>query len=132
MILGFVVVGAMATAAAVAAGDAFVQQRGLQAVCDGAAAAAAATAVDLHRDASVAAAGAAALGDVQAAVDDYLARDMERRDVRIAARVSADHRTLSLTCRERRPVTFGRAFGKGSGIEHVAHSSAQSELAGGQ
>ena len=132
LVLGFVVVGGLGAAAAVAAGDAFVQQRGLQAVCDGAAAAAAATALDLRRDAPVVTEGLVRFAEVQAAVDAYVARDPDRRDVRIAATVSTDRRTLSLTCSERRPVTFGTAFGKGSGVEHVAHSSVQSRLADGQ
>lgn len=132
LILGFLIIALLTTAAAVAAGDAFVQQRGLQAVCDGAAAAAAASAIDLRRDVVLGATGAARLADVQAAAEDYLAHDEERRDVHAGATLSADGQTVSMTCTEVRPVTFGALLGKGSGVRHVAHSSAQSRLAGGQ
>jgi hypothetical protein len=138
LVLGFLIIALLTTAAAVAAGDAFVQQRGLQAVCDGAAAAAAASAVDLRRDqpigafGALGATGAARLADVQAAAEDYLAQDDERRDVHVGARLSADAATVSMTCTEVRPVTFGALVGKGSGVRHVVHSSAQAPLVGGQ
>lgn len=130
LILGFVVIGLLTTAAAVVAGQAFVQQRGLQAVCDGAAAAGAATAVDLRRDVPLD--GFVHFGDVGAAVRAYLARDPERRDVRVTAEVSPAGRTLSLTCTELVPIAFGRVFDRPHGVRHVVRSSAQAPLAGGQ
>ena len=66
--------------------------------------------------------------DVQSVVDDYLARDSGRAGVRIEASLSADARTLQLTCTETTPIAFGAMFGKGDGIHHVARSSARSPL----
>ncbi|MDQ2751380.1 MAG: pilus assembly protein TadG-related protein, partial [Actinomycetota bacterium] len=54
LILGFFIIALITVAGAVAAGDAFVQQRGLQDVCDGAAAAAAAGGADLNRGTALA------------------------------------------------------------------------------
>ena len=127
LILGFVIVGLLTTAAAVAAGDAFVQQRGLQALCDGAATAAAASALDLGRDVAIEG-SSARFAEVPQAVDGYLSRDGDRRDVHVEAAVSTDGRTLSLTCTEQRTIAFGAVFGKAAGVRHVAHSSAQSPL----
>ncbi|MDT4939474.1 MAG: hypothetical protein QOG80_3145 [Pseudonocardiales bacterium] len=128
LILGFVVVGMFTTAAAVAAGDAFVQQRGLQSVCDGAAAAAAAAAADLGRGSGIGASGYLAFTAVQDAVDRYLAREPDRSSVRVQSNVSPDRTTIALTCTETTHIAFGRAFGKGAGVHHVARSSARAPL----
>lgn len=128
LILGFFLVGLMAVAGAVAAGDAFVQQRGLQDVCDGAAVAAAASAADLDRTVGVVTGDALRFDGVERAVRDYLARDTQRDGITVRAELSADARVLTLTCRETRPVVFGRFFGKGAGVEHVARSSARAPV----
>lgn len=128
LILCFFLVGLMAVAGAVAAGDAFVQQRALQDVCDGAAVAAAASAADLDRTAGVVTGSALRFGGVEAAVRGYLDRDPLRRDVRVSATLSPDARTLSLTCRETRPVVFGGFFGHSGGVRHVARSSARAPI----
>jgi hypothetical protein len=65
---------------------------------------------------------------VQSVVDDYLARDPGRQAVRIEASLSADARTLHLTCSETTRVAFGAMFGLGDGIRHVARASARSPL----
>lgn len=132
LILGIVVIALVTAAAAVAAGDAFVQQRGLQNTCDGAAVAAAASAVDLARDRAVGDAGTLRLGDVQAAVSSYVARDLDRRTVIVDARLSPDGRTVAVTCTQREHIAFGAVFGKAAGVRHVVHSSAQAPLVGGQ
>ena len=109
-------------AGSVAAGDAFVQQRGLQDVCDGAAAAAAASGVDLGRG-----------GDVEAEPGAAASPTCERRGglprarpVRAAAshhrRLSADAPTLTLTCEQTEHIAFGAMFGKGDGVHHVVTS----------
>jgi hypothetical protein len=128
LILGFFIVAFMMAAGAVAAGDAFVQQRGLQNVCDGAAAASAAGAADLDRGAAIGDSGQLRFADVQRVVDEYLARDDSRRDVRVRAVLSADAHTLTLTCTETRRVAFGAMFGKRDGIRHAATSSARAPL----
>ncbi|MDT4893633.1 MAG: hypothetical protein QOE97_2668 [Pseudonocardiales bacterium] len=128
LILGcFVIVGLM-VAGAVAAGDAFVQQRGLQAACDGAAAAAAAGAADLDRGADLATDGTLHFAGADRAVHDYLARDPDRQDVRIEAAVSPDATTIRLVCRETRPIVFGAVFGRPDGVRHVVRSSARAPL----
>jgi len=128
LILGFFIIALITVAGAVAAGDAFVHQRGLQDVCDGAAAAGAAGAANLDRSATLGDGRTVQFSDVQRVVDDYLGRDPARSPVRIQAALSADARTLQLTCTETRRIAFGAMFGKGSGIRHVATSSARAPL----
>jgi len=128
LILGFFLISLMVVAGAVAAGDAFVQQRGLQDVCDGAAAAGAAGAANLDRGAALGSGPGLRFGDVQRAVDEYLARDRARDTVQIRASLSADTRTLQLTCTETSPIAFGAMFGKSGGVHHSAMSSARAPL----
>ncbi len=128
LILGFFLVGLIAVAGAVAAGDAFGQQRGLQDVCDGAAAAAAASAADLDRTVGVVTGDSLRFAGVERVVEAYLARDPQRRDVRVSATLARDARTLSLICRETRPIVFGTFFGKRAGVRHVARSSARAPV----
>ncbi|HSY16611.1 MAG TPA: pilus assembly protein TadG-related protein [Jatrophihabitantaceae bacterium] len=124
LILGFFLVALIVVAGSVAAGDTFVQQRNLQSVCDGAAVAAAASAVDLNRttgqaDHLLAFAGA------QEAVERYLSRDPSRASVRVAASLSPDSRTLTLSCAQTAPIAFGSFFGYSAGVHHTATSSAK-------
>ena len=128
LILGFVIIALLMVAGAVAAGQAFVQQRDLQDVCDAAATAAAGSAADLRRDTSLGAGDALVFTGVQAAVEDYLARDPDRRDVQVTSSLSTDGRTLSLVCAQTRQLPFGAAFGKPDGIRHVARSAARAPL----
>lgn len=128
LILGFFLVALLMVAGSVAAGDAFVQQRSLQDVCDGAAAAAAASGVDLGRGGALETEQQLQFGDVRTAVEDYLARDAGRRAVRVSARLSADRRTLTLTCEQTEHIAFGAMFGKGAGVHHVVSASAQAPL----
>lgn len=128
LILGFTIVALLLVAGAVAAGQAFVQQRDLQDVCDGAAAAAAGSAADLNRAAVLGAGEALTFTGVQAAVDAYLSRDPDRRDVHVSSTLSADGQTLNLVCAQTRDIPFGPAFGKGDGIRHVARSAARAPL----
>jgi Flp pilus assembly protein TadG len=128
LILGFFLLALLLVAGSVAAGDAFVQQRGLQDVCDGAATAAAATAVDIQRGREVEAGQRLSFLDVERATADYLAREPSRANVHITANLSADAQTLTLTCSETTKVAFGAMFGKGGGVHHTATSSAQAPL----
>ncbi len=128
LVLGFFIVAFMMVAGAVAAGDAFVQQRGLQDVCDGAAAAGAAAGADLNRASAVGSGSALRFGDVQRVVDEYLARDPARAHVHIQASLSADARTLRLSCTETTHIAFGPMFGKAGGVRHVATAAARAPL----
>ena len=128
LILGFFLLGLVVIAGSVAAGDAFVQQRGLQDVCDGAATAAAASAVDLGRGGELAHEDTLQFGQVGPAVAEYLARDPSRRAVHVHAALSPDLRTLTLTCEQTERITFGALFGEAGGVHHLVRSSVQSQL----
>ena len=128
LILGFFLIALIMLAGSVAAGDAFVQQRGLQDVCDGAATAAAAGAIDLGRGGALQHESALQFGNVRDAVLSYLARDPSRHGVRVQAAVSTDRQTLTLTCRQTEHIAFGAMFGRGSGVHHVVTSSARAPL----
>ena len=128
LILGFFLLALMMIAGSVAAGDAFVQQRGLQDVCDGAATAAAAGAVDLGRGGQLEHEQALQFGDVQTAIGRYLARDRSRRSVHVNTALSADGRTLTLRCEQTEHIAFGAMFGKGDGVHHVVTSSARAPV----
>ena len=127
LILGFFLIALLVVAGGVAASDAFVRQRALQDVCDGAAAAAAAGAGDLSRG-DVAEAGFLRFTDVQAAVDAYLARDPSRSGVRISAGLSRGGTMIRLRCERTTRIAFGAMFGKGDGVRQVANSSARAAL----
>lgn len=130
LILGFFVVAALVVFGGVAAGDAFVDQRNVQSVCDGATLAAAG-AVDTGKFRSGQGAGsgsAAPLREVQRAAGEYLARDGTRTGVTIDARLSPDGLRVDATCVQILPVTFGSTFGLGGGVRHVVASSASTVL----
>ncbi|PZS05220.1 MAG: hypothetical protein DLM56_03825 [Pseudonocardiales bacterium] len=120
IILAFVVAGLVITGGA-AAGGAFVGQRNLESVCDGAAIAGAqALAADPYY-VNGAPAGAYPLGEVQAKVSAYAAQDGGR--VRAAA--STDGASVLVTCTSVAYVPFGSVFGLGGGVHENARSQAQ-------
>jgi hydroxyacyl-ACP dehydratase HTD2-like protein with hotdog domain len=129
LILGFFLVGLLVVGGSVAAADAYVQQRGLQDVCDGAAAAAAASALRLNRDTELGAGERARLAEAAQAVAGYLAEDRSRSAVRASTGLSADARTVELTCTETSTIAFGAMFGKPHGVHHTVHSAARAPLA---
>ena len=128
LIFGFFLLGLMVIAGSVAAADAYVQQRGLQDVCDGAAAAAAAGAADLGRGSGFATGSDLRFADVQSLIETYLARDPSRSGVRASAQLSDDTATITLTCTQTSHIAFGAMFGKGAGVRHTVHASARSPL----
>jgi hypothetical protein len=130
LILGFFLIALLLSGGAVAAGDAFMQQRGLQDVCDGAAAAAAAAAGQVDRSAGAGAGAEVALafGDVDSVVRAYLARDPSRSGVQVRVSLADNRRTLTLTCIQTQKIAFGSMFGKAGGVRHVATSSARARL----
>ena len=129
LILGFFLIALLLVAGAVALGDAFVDQRNLQDVCDGAAAAAAASAADLDREHGLARGGSLRFTGVESAVDDYLARDAGRSSVQVSAELFADGTRITLHCAERMPVAFGAFFGRAS-VNHTATSTARAAVIG--
>ena len=127
LVLAFFLIALLVVGGSVALATAFVQQRDVQDVCDGAAAAAAATALDLGRSRAGEETGVVPFADataVETAVQAYLERDSERRAVRVHAALSPDRATVTLTCREDRELPFGAMFGRET-ITHTATSSAQ-------
>jgi hypothetical protein len=128
LIIGLFVVALLAVAGSVAAGDAFVQQRGLQDVCDGAAAAAAASAADLARGTALAGGAELRFAGAQQAVAAYLARDGDRAEVRAVTGLSADATLLTVRCEQTSRIVFGAMFGLGHGVHQSARSSARAPL----
>lgn len=128
LILGFFLLALIMIAGSVAAADAFIQQRGLQDVCDGAAAAAAASGVDLGRGGELDHEPALQFSNVRPALLTYLGRDPSRSGVRVNAELSDGDQTLTLTCQQTEHIAFGAMFGKGDGVRHTVHSSARAPL----
>lgn len=131
LILGFFLLALIMVAGSIALGEAFVQQRDLQDTCDGAAAAAAASAADLDRGvaANAAADDALPFTDVRDVVTAYLARDPARSDVQIRAQLSPDRERFTLTCSRTSSLALGAFFGKGH-VHHTVTSSARAEVIG--
>jgi uncharacterized membrane protein len=132
LLLGFFLIAALAVAGAIALGDAFVQQRDLQSVCDGAAAAVAASAADLDRAGSSdlgAKADSLRFADVRGAVAAYLARDPQRRAVYVTARLSPDHTRVTLVCEQTTSLTLGALFGRAH-LRQRATSTARAAVLG--
>ncbi len=128
LILGVFLIAMLMVAGSVAAGEAFVQQRDLQSVCDGAAAAAASSA-DVNSERRAGLSGdSLVLAGVQDAVDTYLGRDPSRSAVHVDAALSPDRQSVSLSCRSRSKIAFGAVFGKGAGVEHHTTSAARAPL----
>jgi hypothetical protein len=129
LILGFFLIALIMVAGSIALGDAFVQQRDLQDVCDGAVAAAAASSADLDRSDDPSADGSLRFADVGRQVDAYLARDAGRRDVHVQVRLSADRTRITLACRRTSPLALGAFFGRGH-VHQSATSSARAAITG--
>jgi Putative Flp pilus-assembly TadE/G-like len=129
LILGFFLIALIMVAGSVALGQAFVQQRTLQDICDGAVAAAAASSADLDRERGIGSASSLRFADVGVVVHEYLARDAERRMVRVQAELSPDRQRITLTCRQTTTLAFGFFFGRAH-VEHRATSSARAAVLG--
>lgn len=127
LILGFFLLALVMVAGSVALGEAFVQQRDLQDVCDGAAAAAAASSADLDRQVSVADTDSLRFADVARNVDAFLARDPERHQVRVSAALSADNQRITLHCAQTTDLALGSFFGRAQ-VHHTATSSARAAV----
>jgi uncharacterized membrane protein len=121
IILCFSVAGVIITGS-IAAGGAFLAQRDLESVCDGAAIAGAQALDDVaYYGAGAPGVEAYPLGDVQGRVDDYVARDGGS----VTAGANTDGRSVSVTCRETAHVPFGRMFGYGGGLARQATADAR-------
>ncbi|MDP9239730.1 MAG: pilus assembly protein TadG-related protein [Actinomycetota bacterium] len=123
LIAAFMVMGTTA------AGSAFLAQRDLQAVCDGAAVRAA-NAAD-ESGAYSAAPGLAALplseASVQAAVDDYRATGYPG-DPTLTVTAATDGQRVTVGCHRVVQVPFGAVFGQSAGLQRDAASTARAPL----
>jgi Flp pilus assembly protein TadG len=139
LVLGCFLLAFVLVAGGVAAGDAFVQQSDLQSACDAAAVAGAdvASLPDSRGSAGggtgadqsdVAAAAVLPLGDVQQAVQAYVARDAQLADLQVQAQVAPDGASVEVDCAIHESVTFGAVFGLGGGITHRTSASARAPL----
>jgi hypothetical protein len=129
LILGFFALAMLMVAGSVALGEAFVQQRDLQAMCDGAAAAAAASAADLDREHGVGNGDSLRFADARTVVNAYLARDPSRAAVRVQVRLSPDRTRITLSCQERTSLALGSLFGRGH-VVHRVSSTARAAVVG--
>ena len=129
LLIGFLTIGLLVSAAAIAVGDAAVHQSAVQSVCDGAALAVAAAAADLARGDDIAVQPTVRFAAVRDAVDRYLAAETPQRSVQIAITTSQAGHRVDLTCTATVHVTFGALFGRGSGVRQVAYASAGAVLA---
>jgi hypothetical protein len=127
LIFGFFLIALIMVAGAVAVGEDFVQQRDLQGLCDGAAAAAAASSADLDRVGGVGSTDSLRFSDVRRVVADYLDRDPARRGVEVHTALSADRRRITLTCTETSSLAFGAFFGRAH-VRHTATASARAAV----
>ena len=131
MIIMAFIVGGLVIVGSVVAGAAFLAQRDLQSVCDGAAIAGAQALDDpdfYHN--GVGSDSALPLGGVQQAVDTYAAQDDSH--VGMIASVADDHVTVSVACSKTSHLTFGAVFGYGSGLDQHATAHARSRTAAAQ
>lgn len=129
IMLAFSIAGLVITGT-IAAGSAFLAQRDLQSVCDGAAIAGAqelSSQQYYHRSRL----SDLPLGDVQSAIDQYLAENdaVDRNAVNAAATVGEDGTTVTVRCAEHVDIPFQTVFSPG-GLDRKATASAQSPTNG--
>ncbi|MEO9137665.1 MAG: pilus assembly protein TadG-related protein [Jatrophihabitans sp.] len=127
LILGFFLIALIMVAGSVSLGQAFVQQRDLQDVCDGAASAAAASAGSLDRTTDVGTSDSLRFADADQQIGRYLARDPSRRGVQVAATLSPDRTRVTVRCVQNRPLAFGTFFGRAT-VRHTAVSTARAAV----
>ncbi|MDQ2797335.1 MAG: pilus assembly protein TadG-related protein [Actinomycetota bacterium] len=127
LILGFFLIALIVVAGSVSLAQAFVQQRDLQSLCDGAATAAAASAGDLDRTGGVVNGNSLQFTGVDREVARYLARDESRRSVQVQVTLSTDRTRVTLDCRQIRELAFGKFFGR-STVRHTATSTARAAV----
>lgn len=130
IIMAFAVAGLIITGS-IAAGSAFLAQRDLQSVCDGAALAGAQALDDgFYYSGDRGVLSQLPLGDVQQAVDAYAARETADSDnsVRMNAMVESDGVTVRVRCGTHVDIPFQSAFRPG-GLDRHATADARSQIA---
>lgn len=131
LILVCFLIAALLVMGATAAGSAFLAQRDLQAVCDGAAVRAANALDPAGAYAGPAGLAALPLSDptVQAAVADYRAQGYPS-DPTLTLAATTDGRRVTVTCHRVVQIPFGAVFGEAAGLPRTALSSARAPLRG--
>lgn len=129
LILTLFLVAFLMVMGTISAGSAFLEQRDLQAVCDGAAVRAASALDEAGAYAGPAGQSALPLSDasVQDAVADYQARGYPA-DPTLAMSATTDGRVVVVSCSRVVQIPFGATFGKADGLQRTAVSSARSPL----
>lgn len=127
LIVGFFLIALIMVVGSIALGQAFVQQRALQAICDGAAAAAAASAADLDRSSGIGGRDSLPFADAARVVQRYLRRDPQRRRVQVRAVMSRDRQRITLHCAQTTALPLGGLFGRAQ-VHHTAVSSARAAV----
>lgn len=132
LIFGFAAVATLLVTGATAASSAFLAQRDLSGVCDGAALAAAQS-IDLP--AVYQSAGSARLplsqGGVEQSLADYAARNYAADSGGLTLAGSTDGQTVEVRCNRTVVIPFGRFFGFGAGLPRSASAHARSPLGTG-
>lgn len=129
LILGFFLVAMILVAGSVAAANAYLDQRNLQSICDGAALAGA-NSLDARAtfDGDLGGYSDLPLAQVDEAVEAYLSRDVARAGVRIEHAAVVEATTLVLDCAQRTDLAFGAMFGYADGVEHHVTATARARL----
>lgn len=131
LVLLFFLIAALLVMGTTTAGSAFLAQRDLQAVCDGAAVRAA-DAVDepgaYHGPKDLPALPLSE-GSVGAAVIDYQARGYAS-DPTLALAATTDGEQVTVSCRRTVQVPFGAVFGQASGLARSATATARAPVRG--
>ncbi len=129
LILLFFAIAALMVMGTTTAGSAFLAQRDLQAVCDGAAVRAADGVDEPEAYQGRTESSSLPLSDdsVRAAVTDYQFRGYSG-DPTLSLAASTDGQRVSVTCRRVVHVPFGAVFGRGAGLPRTAQSSARAPL----
>ena len=128
ILLAFVVAGLVITGS-IAAGSAFLAQRDLQSVCDGAAIAAAQILNDEPYYRNSEGLSELPLGDVQSAAERYADEDAAGgpRQVQVSAAVQTDGTTVRVLCASHVDIPFEGVFSPG-GLDRRASASAESTV----
>jgi len=130
LILIFFLIALLLVMGTISAGSAFLEQRDLQAVCDGAAVRAT-SALD-EGSAYAGPAGRTALplseASVEAAVRDYQAQGYSA-DPTLGIAATTDGQVVTVSCSRVVQIPFGAVFGQAAGLHRTAVSSARAPLA---
>ena len=116
-------------AGSIALGSAFTRQRALQSTCDAAALAAASGVSTDRLHFGGQSTDSLPLGNAQAALNAFLARDPARAGIVVDAPVlDADRQTVRIGCHRHTTVAFQSLIGRAGGIDQSARASARSPL----